>query len=505
MIDNLAVRLDDLFRGLQRAHGSYTPAGPDPAKKGKISGKAVTLYEQPTLEKWHAHLEGSQGLGIVPIDEQNEVRWGAIDIDEYRAGLVEEVEELTRKLKLPVVCLRTKSGGVHVYAFVTEPISAGVMRSKMIEMAAALGVAGVEIYPKQVKLAGERDCGNWLNMPYFDAKNTTRYAVYKGRGLTLEEFLDLASALRSTPQDFIKISCTTGGYFDDGPPCLQTLAGQGIGAGARNEALFAMGIYAKLKHPTQWEDKVDELNQLIVQPPLASREVQAVIKSLGRKEYFYPCSKPPIVNFCNKALCRTREYGIGQGDVQPSLEIGNLVKLCTEPPTWIIDVEGARFELETEDLMSQARFGKLCVEKINKWPTPVKPLVWQALIQTRLDTAEIVEAPVEASPEGRFMWHLEQFCVVSAPARAREELLLGKPWTDEGWHYFRSEDLMRYLNQHHFRDITPRKAWSLLRTKVGARHKQFQVKGRCVQCWSVPEYAKQTQEFEPLSQTMQDF
>ena len=96
------------------------------------------------------------------------------------------------------------------------------------------------------------------------------------------------------------------------------------------------------------------------------------------------------------------------------------------------------------------------------------------------------------------MWHLEQFCVVSAPAREKDEILMGKPWTEDGRHYFRSEDLMRYLQQHHFREMSPRKAWSLLRNKANAQHKQFQIKGRCVQCWSIPEFKRQVEEFNPV-------
>jgi len=458
-----------------------------------MGGKAVTLFEPTTLDMWRDHLSGTIGLGIVPINEDNQCRWGAIDIDEYHEGLLEGVEEKTRALKLPVVCLRTKSGGVHVTAYVTEPIDARMMRAKMSEIAGALGYAGVEIYPKQVQLASERDAGNWLNMPYFNAR---RCAVYKGKDLTAEEFLDLATVLRCDPHDFLALSCATGEHFADGPPCLQTLARQGIAVGSRNMGMFAMGVYARLKYKEGWEGKLDELNQAFISPPLPMGEIRGLVSSLSRKDYFYPCTSPPIVSCCNKALCMQREFGIGHGNQESSVNISRLVKICTSPPTWIIDVEGVRFELETEELMSQGKFAQACVDRINRWPPPVKPAVWQKLVQERLDDAEIIAAPEEASPEGRFMWHLEQFCVISAPARVREEMLLGKPWTENGRHYFRSEDLMRYLLQHNFRDLTPRKAWSLLRSKVGAKHEQFSLKNRCCQCWSIPEYARQTEEFE---------
>jgi hypothetical protein len=492
----LAQKFEALYRGLQRAHGTYTVTHADDAKQGKMAGKAVTVFETATVEKWQAHLEGKQGLGVVPINEDNACRWGAIDIDEYHDGLLEEIEQKTRDMALPVICIRTKSGGVHITCFISEPIDARIVRGKMTEIAAALGYAGIEIYPKQVTLASERDCGNWLNMPYFDAKDTTRFAIYKGKKLSAEKFLQLAAGLTRTPDEFINIKVAAGGDFDDGPPCLQTLSSLKVAVGGRNDALFAMGVYSKMKFGEQWEEPFDGYNSDFFTPPLPSREVQMLVKSLARKTYFYPCNKPPLTQYCNKALCMKREFGIGQGCSEPTLNIGKLVKLCTEPPTWIIDVEGARFELETEELMSQAKFAKACMEKINQWPPLVKPAVWQRLVQDRLANIELIEAPEEASPEGRFLWHLEQFCVATANARAREEMLLGKPWTDDGRHYFRSEDLMRYLNQHHFRDITARKAWSLLRQKAGATHKQFQLKGRCVQCWSIPEFTRQTETFE---------
>ena len=491
-----AEQLESLYRGLQRAHGTYTVTHADSAKHGKMAGKAITVYEQPTVQKWQDHIDGKVGLGIVPIDEQNTCCWGAIDIDVYAENTLQQVDELVRQLNIPAVCIRTKSGGVHVTVYLTERVAARIVRSKMMEIAAAIGRAGVEIYPKQTSLAGEKDCGNWLNMPYFDAANTTRYAVIGKRRLSLEEFIAHAHSISVTPDQFLAIKITSAAGFDDAPPCLQTMAGQGIAPGTRNDSLFGFGVFARKAFSDDWEAKLDEFNHTFCSPPLGTKEVAALVKSLGRKDYFYPCDRPPFPAFCNKALCKTRKFGIGQGSDDPGITIGRLVKICTSPPTWIIDVEGARFELDTDDLMQQNRFSKLCVEKVNMWPSIVKPHVWRELVQQRLSDVEIIEAPKEASTEGRLMWHLEQFCLNAAPARVRDEILLGKPWTDSGAHYFRSEDLMRYLTQHNFKDLTPRKVWTALRNQAKATHHQFQLKGRCVQCWAVPEFDKQTGAFD---------
>jgi hypothetical protein len=495
---DLAKAFESLYRGLQRAHGAYTITHSDAAKAGKMAGRAVTVFEVPTIEKWQDHLDGKSGLGLVPINEKNQCRWGAIDIDEYQPGLLEEIEAAVLEMAIPVICIRTKSGGVHITCFLTEPIDARIVRSKMTEIAAAIGYSGVEIYPKQTALASERDCGNWLNMPYFKQAETNRYAIYKGKPLTAEQFIQLAEAIRCTPAQFVAIKMRGDDRFDDGPPCLQQLALEKVAVGGRNDVLFAMGVYARKKFGDEvWESKLDEYNSELFTPPLGSREVQMVCKSVGRKAYSYPCKTPVLKGYCNITQCRNQEFGVGDALNESTLNLGKLVKLCTDPPIWIIDVEGARFELDTETLMSQAKFARTCMDKINQWPPMVKANVWQKIIQEKLADVELIDAPKEASTEGRLLWHLENFCVNTTPAKAKDEMLKGKPMTVDGRHYFRSEDLIRYLTQHGFREITPRKMWSLLRHHAGAKHEQFSILGRCVQAWSVPEFAQQTADFEP--------
>ena len=43
-----------------------------------------TVHEPPTIEKFQLHLRGEYpGMGIVPIDDNNQCLFGAIDIDVY--------------------------------------------------------------------------------------------------------------------------------------------------------------------------------------------------------------------------------------------------------------------------------------------------------------------------------------------------------------------------------------------------------------------------------------
>ena len=72
--------------------------------------------------------------------------WGAIDIDQYDVSH-KKLVEILRSNKIPAVVGRTKSGGAHVWIFLNEPITAEDMQSRMVELSAALGFAGSEIFP----------------------------------------------------------------------------------------------------------------------------------------------------------------------------------------------------------------------------------------------------------------------------------------------------------------------------------------------------------------------
>jgi hypothetical protein len=331
-------------------------------------------------------------------------------------------------------------------------------------------------------------------MPYFDMANTDRYAIIGGKQVDAEKFLDRAVRLSLTEEQLTDLKLPESA-FDDGPPCLQALAmSGGIPNGARNTGLFAMGVYARLKYGDDWETKLDDMHHAHVPQPLPTREVLMIVKSLGRKKYFYPCDKQPCVNNCDKAVCKTREFGIGGSGEDLDVTIGPLVKLDTVPPTWITDVDGVRIELPTEEIMSQEKFRKICVDRLNKLPNRVKPLAWEKWFKQALEKVEVVEAPDDAGMEGQFMVLLEQFCTNVAQASVKDEVLLGKPYTEEGRTYFRSGDLRKYLHQQHFGDIQTRQIWSIIK-RHGAEHHKFNIKGKCVQCWSISEFDKQTSDF----------
>jgi hypothetical protein len=178
-----------IFDGLEDAFGTYKIEKTN--SNGKMSGKAALLREPRTKDHWEGHLSGKgMSLGIIPINAENNCKWGCIDIDQYPLDHKHLVEKI-RRMKLPLVVCRSKSGGAHCFLFTSEWIEAKEMQQTLQSISAALGYGQSEIFPKQIKLHLDRgDVGNFLNLPYYDAEGGLRYAIKDdGTSATLKEFI----------------------------------------------------------------------------------------------------------------------------------------------------------------------------------------------------------------------------------------------------------------------------------------------------------------------------
>jgi hypothetical protein len=430
-----------------------------------------------------AHLEGRTGLGIVPIRDDGTCVFGAIDIDVYDIDL-REFEIRVKVSGLPLTVCRTKSGGIHLYLFLSEPVPAKLIREKLASWAAHLGFPRSEIFPKQDALRGPDDSGSWINLPYFAGDRTTRYAIVSGSPLTLDEFLTHAESVRISGSALKKAGPIIDEDLVGAPPCVQGLTNQGIPTGSRNEILFALAVYARKRFGESWEEALERFNEKYFDPPLSAREVATIAKSVDKKEYGYPCKHAQLSAFCDRNVCLQREFGVAGAINDPGVQIENLVKILTDPPSWTIVVNGQRIKLEeTEDLLSQRRFNLLVVERTNILPRMVKVNVWENIVQRLLDSVTEMTAPSNASRRGQFLELVEYFLTERPKARNREEILLGKCFLEEDTVYFRSSDLIKFLEIGRFK-IDAREAWSILREKEAVA-KRMKIKGKTVRVWGM--------------------
>jgi hypothetical protein len=489
-----------LFAGYKKAYGLYTLTG-DMDSAGKRKGKAATIKRELTPDHWSQHLRGVQGLGVIPINEENLVRFGAIDVDVYPLDHVELCKKI-RLAKFPLVVCATKSSGAHLYCFAKEWVPASLMQAKLMVMAAYLGFGGSEIFPRQTRIIEERgDMGQWINMPYFGDERLG--FDDEGQTVLAEDFIRVAGLKQATKLELESLQPPIRNELVDGPPCLNQLCTMGFPPGTRNNGLFCLGVYARKSQPDNWQRLIEEYNNRYMDPPLSPTEVLGVIKSLNKKEFSYTCRQQPIQQYCNKEHCKTMRYGVGNHSGMPIL--GTLTKVETEPPVWFIEVEGGgRLELSTEDLQSPFLFQKRCIMTLNVMPSLPKRDEWEDIIRRLLQTVTTVQVPKEATPRGQMLAHLEDFLTSRVQGKTHDELVIGKPYTNNNRHYFRMKDFLSYLDRQKFRLLDMNQIAVYLKD-IGANKHFFNVKGKGVNCYSVPEFKGQTESLDIPEQAKPPF
>ena len=484
-----------IFNGLQLAYGTYKIEKQQ--ANGKNTGRASIVREPRTTELWEGHLAGTgRAIGIIPINENNQCVWGCIDVDQYPLDHQVLVEKI-RKLKLPLIVCRSKSGGAHCFLFTTDWVDAKEMQDALKQMSAALGYGGSEIFPKQIKLHLDRDdVGNFLNLPYYNAEEGLRYAIKDdGTSAELDEFFELYETHKQTPEQVIKLQVSEEvetSPMRDGPPCLQFLLKNKISEGGRNNGLFNIGVYLRKAYPDSWEAEILTYNMQYLDPPLPLNEVNIVAKQLQKKEYAYKCKDAPIMSYCNSDLCLTRKFGIGAAVVGAT--VANLRKYNSTPPVWFVDVNGEPLELDTDALMNQTAFQRACVEQLNHLPRTAKKEQWEARMNKLLTDMQetegaIMEVSEDASIDGQFYDYLEEFCTLMQKATVREEILLRRPWTDEeeGKTYFRLKDFEAHLRKNKFFEYKSHKIAQRLRDR-NAESTSVKIKGKAVRVWVIPSF-----------------
>ncbi len=486
-------RFTEIFDGLRLAYGTFKIEKRN--EKGKATGKAMIVREERTDETWQMHLDGTQSVGIIPINEDNMCRWGCIDIDEYNFDHTALINKL-KNLKLPLVVCRSKSGGAHVFLFTDDFIPAKEMQDVLTRLSVGLGYGGSEIFPKQVALNLDRgDVGNFLNMPYFDHENSLRYAFKPdSSAATIEEFFELVAENVQTREQALALIVEQDSSLpiQDGPPCLQTLCKDGIGEGARNNGLFNVGVYLRKAFPDDWENEILQHNMKFIHPPLPLGEVNAVAKQLHRKDYAYKCKDAPINSVCNRELCMTRKFGIEA--VVSGVQIANLRKYNSVPPVWFLDVEGKPLEMGTDDLLNQMAFQRACVEQLNFYPRTMKKDMWETRINALLTEMQetdgsIIEVSEDVSVNGIFNEHLEEFCTGHQAAEDKEQILLKRPWTDEDTNetYFRLKDLENHLVKVNFKHFKTHQIAQRLRD-INGEATQLRIQSRVIRLWKIPAH-----------------
>lgn len=94
---------------------------------GKLEGSTRKVDGPLTVDKLAAHLEtANQTFGVSPMRADSTCSWGVLDIDWYDMP-EDDIRKLPSQLMAICTAFRTKSGGVNVFVFASEPVRGRVM------------------------------------------------------------------------------------------------------------------------------------------------------------------------------------------------------------------------------------------------------------------------------------------------------------------------------------------------------------------------------------------
>ena len=483
-----------IFPGLNRAYGQFFIT----ERKGpKLDGYGKTVRESYEAKLWKEHLDGKTGLGVIPIDENNQCKWACLDVDDYSV----DIEKISKQfVKKNLIVCRSKSGGAHIFIFTTKPVSASSMINKLKDIVKRFGFVKYDLRPQQTKLLNKEDVGSWLNMPYFGGEQSDRYAIYDGEVLTPEHFIKwvdkfAVDTLEEINLGFIEKLNKSNEILPGGPPCLQELLSQGpLGEGSRNNGLFNIGVYLRKRFPEEWQDKLEEYNDEHLDPPLKPREFTSVLNSLDKKKWNYKCKDSPINAVCNKTKCLTCEFGINDEGTMPILN--SITKILTNPPQYFLTLSEKKVgPLSSKQVYSFIDFKQVVFENLDLLLPKINEKLWTETVNDLMGRVISVEAPKDSSNEGRLLDLLERFCTGSTSSTEIEDLLRGKAIIQETVTEFRINDFMEFLDRHRFKEFKLHEITAYLKN-LGATHSGKKVKGKFTNTWSVPNFQMQTEEFK---------
>lgn len=415
----------DLFRSNERGYGvgEFEGAKYDEEKQKWKPGHVRWTWGQPGEQQWRDHLSGKNLLGLGVLCDDGRVWYACLDIDIYEIDYPDEMRKI-RATKQPLVVFRTKSGGLRICIFFSEPIEAESVIPRMRRVSSHLGYAGCEIFPKQIKLdVANGDCPSWIFAP-FGAKHD-KFAEQccmtdNGNVMDVWDAVEHMKSMRISEHQFRELfeeeekakangkatgkrhpqgawveeeseEVTINTMFHDGPICLWIIAHRGRIRDMANNFLMNTATFLKKKYPENWELALKWVNSHMLQPVGDADKLIGIIKRQNEKPYTYQCHDEPIHSFCDPHACRNMRFGVGKDDSEVDFTEWGMTEILSVPRRFFINVDDTRIMLESEDLTNQSGFINKCVANGLPMPTRKKPDEWTRLVNKNKEGATKVE------------------------------------------------------------------------------------------------------------------
>lgn len=448
-----------LFKGNESAYG-VTKVGD--MVNGKAEAQSFLKHEEITPAVIQRHLQGEESIGIAPIKSSGTCSFGAIDIDNYKYDLLDIVKAI-EDFNLPLVPCWSKSKKLHLYIFFEDEAPADEVIKLLQWYVRAFALdKKTEVFPKQSKTNSTNTFYSWINIPYFNAEDETNHRkIVKGDGTLITSLPEALSYIKTKWFTLKDHKAFIDDFeYKDAPPCiLSGLLLRDIGPGQRNNWLFSVGVYFKLK------DENCDLRTLLtdvnhsLHNPIPDAELEAtIIKGFNRKTYFYMCAS---LDRCDKAICRQKEFGI-ESNQSTGLEFGELTQYMTDPPyyEWIVNGQKLTFFNEQE-ILGQMKFRALCMRQLHIVPRHVKDDRWSSILTKACENIKVVDQVVTSGDftAGSTFFDLTcRFFTTKRMADNVTQISLGRVYKDEARkeYVFTAKSFMDFLiSKNDFKSYQP--------------------------------------------------
>jgi hypothetical protein len=499
-----------------------TKSFPD-VPEGCAKGDFVPL----TDEYYRKHLNGELGLAVTPVftasGKKNICYHAAIDID-VNTNFTWFVSRLEH-FRIPGIPTISKSNGLHVYFIFAHPEPAADVIRTLERIVEIFGIdrlftseknkRKVEIFPKaSVCVPGEKNA-NGLLLPFFDAahKSKQNMLTAEGKLVGITKALPIIESMFTSVKELNSVLDDL--PYSDAPYCIQMVLLTGALAenDGRNNFLCCVAIYFKKKFGSNSRevDFLDELREAnnCLESPLEDGDIQRIYKSMTEGGYDkYWCAKPPCQDYCDKSLCRLREFGIGKAKNNISTGAdswGELSRVTAGKPYYIWKVrvnpedeyKEVYFDGE-DDVLNQAIVQRRCMRDLNWVPTTVKKQVWDSIVNASMKGIDEREIEVSKETDTTEMGTLRDLFVRYLAHKQIQNgqpymVKLGQVYHTDGAYYFSTKGIMDFLRFEKF---------SLLKINLREQLKEYgcsdgeltykTAKGeeKVIKCWTKPDDAE---------------
>ena len=469
------------FTGLQRDFGfcNINKGYKDP-ETGKIkfnNGDYGWAGKTISNKDYEEHIEGIKSIGIQPCNDNGYASFGAIDIDPkiYKNFDVKFYLDIIQEKELPLIPIKSKSNGLHLYVFTEEPVKALEIKEFLEQVLFLFNLTiKTEIFPKQTKLGsnteGQKMNGNFINLPYFN--KIERVALNPdGSEMDLDTFLKCIELnkvkvehLRNIKSKIIENELKGGAdEFNDGPPCLGILT-KDIMVEGRDRFLFNYMVFAKKKYADNWKTKVLEAarNYFKFDQNCTDDHVKQKIKSWDKATAGHTCHQDPINTVCVKSECIKRKFGIASEAKASWPVLGNLQKIDFKPdPEYYFTVEredGETIPIHAKDvnkIKEQKEMRGLIMAQADIPPPPIKGMEFFEIIKALFSNIDTVQPAPGTRPHEILHKHLNNF-VNGSKATNYHSFKSGNVFKDEVYAYFVYDEFYIFLKEREWKKDSSR-------------------------------------------------